>query len=235
MIGEFRGTIVNPGNSGFAGPGSHYFTALDLKNLSEVNIAELRKKITSLEADRKRSLANKEAELQQARTELDARKASLALRLKYISDDLSTAQSKLSDLESGRETALAAFVLSLKSKPNFVPLSFGVASQFRALRTLYNEYGSTFEMIMIKLLIMMLEMTPVLQKVFLSPTTLYAVKLDAAKRARAYTHFDDELRLRQDHLRRKADAAMDEALDEKGIQRVRQSKVTPIHEAKGVG
>ncbi len=89
-------------------------------------------------------------------------------------------------------------------------------------------------MYMIKLLIMMLEMTPVLQKWLLSPTTLYAARLDAIKRSGAYAHFDEELRMRQEHLRRKADAALDEELDGKGIERVRRSNVTALHEGKGV-
>jgi hypothetical protein len=203
--------------------------------LSEKAINELRGQINSLEAEKMRLASNRDAERAEASRQLEDRKNSLREHLGNVTGALSTAQGNLSDLENGREAAIESFVLSLKNKPNFVPLSFGVASQFRALRTLYREYGSTFEMIMIKLLIMMLEMTPVLQKVFLSPTTLYAVKLDAAKRSRAYAHFDEELRLRQEHLRRKADAAMDEELDRKGIEGIRRSTVTSVHEGRGVG
>jgi hypothetical protein len=86
---------------------------------------------------------------------------------------------------------------------------------------------------MIKLHIILIEMTPVLQKMFLSPTSLYAVKLDAVKRTIAYEHFDEEVRLRQQHLRRKWEAAYDEEADRKGIEMARQSNVRPLHEGRG--
>jgi len=235
MVGEFRGTMVNPDNSGIAGPGRRYWTALDLKTDAESAIAEQRKKIADLEAEKTRALANRDVALRIAGDQFNARKAFLDERLKNVADALRPAQAALSDLQKNREATLDAFVVALKAKPDFVPLSYGIASQFRALRKLYREYESTFEMYMIKILIMVLEMTPVLQKVFLSPTTLYAVKLDAAKRTRAYVDFDEELRLRQEYLRRKADVAMDEALDEKGIERIRQGNVMPLHEGRGAG
>lgn len=139
----------------------------------------------------------------------------------------------LGELEAKREPAIEEFAATLKSKPNFIPISFGVASQFRALRTLYREYGSTFEMYMIKLLIMLLEMTPVLQKWLMSPTTLYATRLDAIKRAGAYELFEEELQMRQEHLRKKAYAARDEQLDRENIERLRRANVTSLHERQG--
>src|SRR6185295_4119058 len=233
MVGEFHGTVVNPGNSGLAGAGQRYWTALDLKTLSETAIAQHRNKIAGLEAEKARVRSNREAEQEVVRTQVEDTKTSLRTRLESVVSEVSEAQNYLVGLENGREAALEAFTLTLKSRPDFVPLSFGVASQFRALRTLYKEYGSTFEMYMIKALIMMLEMTPVLLKVFLSPTTLYAVKLDAAKRAGAYGHFEEELRLRQEHLRNKFHAAVDEAYDGQDLERVRKPNIRGIHEGRG--
>ncbi len=232
--GEFRGTFGNPDNAGTgatagtggpAGPDQRYWTAMDLRTMSETAIADLRKKIADLEAEKTRALTAREAEQRTVTGQMEARRTSLRTRLAGIIDALSTAQATLSNLESDRDSA----VESLKNKPNFVPLSFGIASQFRALRTLYGEYGSAFEMGMIKLLIMMLAMMPVLQKVFFSPTTLYAVKLDAAKRTRA--QFDDQLRSRQDQLRRRASAREDEA-EGRGFERFRPGEVTALHEAR---
>jgi hypothetical protein len=233
MVGEYRGTVVNQGNSGMAGPGQRYWTAHDLKSLSEQAIAGYRKEISALEEEKKRAFSNRDSELAVAKTQSDERKGSIRGHLKNVTEALSAAQGNLSNLENGRDTAIGEFVLTLKSKPNFVPLSFGVASQFRALRTLYRDYGSGFEMIMIKLLIMMLEMTPVLQKVFLSPTTLYAVKLEAAKRTESYAHFDEEVRLRQQHLKRKFDATFDETYDGDSLER--WARQNGVHEGRGVG
>jgi hypothetical protein len=228
MIGEFRGTVVNPGNSGVAGTGKQYWAAVDLKALSESNIAQHRSRITELEQEKQQVLGYRRAEQETARSEVEERKISLRERLRTVADSLSAAAVRLAELEEGREAAIHTFAAGLKNKPNFVPLSFGVASQFRALRMLYRDYGSTFEMIMIKLLIMTLEMTPVLQKVFLSPATLYAVKLDAAKRAASYSHFDEELRLRREHLKRKADAADAEDIATSSIRAFRRAQV-PFH------
>jgi Domain of unknown function (DUF4407) len=228
MIGEFRGTVVSPGNSGVAGAGQRYWTAVDLKALSESNIALYRSRIGDLEQDRERLLKNWRAEHEATRDQAEQRKSSLRERLRSVADNLAAAEVRLTELEESRDGAIQTFAASLKSRPNFVPLSFGVASQFRALRMLYREYGSSFEMIMIKLLIMTLEMTPVLQKVFLSPATLYAVKLDAAKRAASYSHFDEEVRLRQEHLKRKADAADAEDIATSSIRAFRRAHV-PFH------
>ncbi len=233
MVGEFRGTVVNPGNSGVAGAGQRYWTALDLKTLSETAIAQYRNRIAALEVEKTRIRSSRDTEQDAAKRRVEDTKDSLRTRLKGVVAEGSVAQDYLTSLESNREAALDLFTTTLKTRPDFVPLSFGVASQFRALRTLYKEYGSTFEMYMIKILIMMLEMTPVLLKVFLSPTTLYAVKLDAAKRTGAYTHFEEELRLRQEHLRNKFHAAVDEAYNSQDLERVRKPTVRGIHEGRG--
>jgi Domain of unknown function (DUF4407) len=226
--GEFRGTTGNPDSAGAAapaGPDQRYWTAMDLRSLSESTIADLRKKIADLEAEKTRALSTREAEQRTANGQMEARRTSLRTRLTGVIDALSTAQATVSNLEADRDSAIE----SLRNKPNFVPLSFGIASQFRALRTLYGEYGSAFEMGMIKLLIMMLAMMPVLQKVFFSPTTLYALKLDAAKRTR--TQFDEQLRSRQDTLRRRASVAREEA-EARAFERFRPGEVTALHEAR---
>ncbi len=235
MVGESRGTLVNPDNSGFAGQGQRYWTAYDLKTLSERAIADLSEKIVTLEQEKKRALSSRQTELEAARGQTDLRKNSIREHLRTTTEELAGAQQSLSELENGREPAIRTYTAALKEKPNFVPVSFGMASQFRALRRLYKDSGSTFELIMIKLFIMMLELTPVLQKVFFSPTTLYAVKLEAAKRTRAYEHYDEEVRLRKQHLKNKFDAAFTEAYDEESLEKLRQSNVSSIRPGRGAG
>jgi hypothetical protein len=46
---------------------------------------------------------------------------------------------------------------------------------------------------MVKILIMLIELTPVLQKLFLSPKTLYALKLDSERKQKAYEHLKQTL------------------------------------------
>ena len=88
---------------------------------------------------------------------------------------------------------------------------------------------------MIKALIILLELTPIIMKVFLSPKTLYAVRLDAKRRESSYADLDAELTLRQQHLRKKFDAAMDERMDERGLDLLRKDNVTPFVETRGAG
>lgn len=235
MIAELRGTRIHPGDTGLQGQGPRYLTLVELRNLSQSTIVGYRTTIADLETQRRAALGNRDAEYEAARTRLERQKSGLRQHLADTSAALAGAQGRLSELEGGREGAIAEFTATLKNRPDFVPISFGIASQIRALRALYWQYGSTFEMIMIKLLIMMLEMTPVLQKVFFSPVTLYAVRLDAARRGASYEHFNEEVRQRQELLKRKADAAWEEELDAQGIERVRRGNVTPLHESRGAG
>lgn len=236
MIAEMRGTRIHPGDTGLQGPGPRYMTLMELRDLAETTIAGHAAAIAELEAERNRIVATQDADYEAARSRNEARKAGLRQHLASTASALAAAGAGLAALEGGRESAIERFAATLHNRPDFVPVSFGIASQIRALRALYWQYGSTFEMIMIKLLIMMIEMTPVLQKVFFSPVTLYAVRLDAARRGASYDHFNEEVRQRQALLKRKADAAWEEELDAQGIERVRRgNNVTPIHESRGAG
>jgi hypothetical protein len=229
MIAEFRGTQINPWNSLLPGIGPRYQTARDLKVLSLNTITSYRNQIDELEGEKKKATSSRQTEYDAVKKTVDQHTADLRAHINDLASSLSQAQTRFAELERARDPAIQTFVAALKNKPGFLPISFGVASQFRALRTIYARYASTFEMYMIKLLIMLLEMTPVLQKVLLSPATLYAVRLDTIKRSGAYAHFDEQVKLRQEHLRRKADAALDEELDGIGIKRVREPT---LHEGK---
>ena len=231
MVAELRGTKLHSENSGIAGPGKKYETAKELKEVSDMAVASYQARITSLEADRKRHLATAAAGYENTLNQSKARASAIHKHLTDISDAFSQAQDRLSRLERTRQASIEEFVTHLQKEPSFVPISLGVASQFRALRTLYARNGSTFEMVMIKLLIIMLEMTPVLQKVFFSPATLYAVKLDAARRKGAYERFNEEMRLRQELTGGKLGVLIGEAFDEEEIRQRRTGEVTPIFES----
>jgi hypothetical protein len=230
MIAEANGTLVNTGNSGVAGHGPEYLTALQLRDLAEQHVRAMQAQIAALDARRTQLVGDREREIAAAREEWNAQAEALAARSAGVADELARRQQALQALEAGRSAAVDAYVAQAEKRPDFVPLSVGIAAQFRALRTLYAEYGSTFEKSMLKLLIMLLEMTPVLQKVFMSPRTRYAVKLDEAWRMPSYDQFDREVERRQEHLRKKADAALDEELDRRGINTVKMGssqKPTP--------
>jgi hypothetical protein len=84
-------------------------------------------------------------------------------------------------------------------------------------------------MIMIKFLIVMIEMTPVLQKVFFSSPTLYAVRLDAARREGEYKAFSTEERLQRKPAQPKL-GTVSEAFERRGTsQQVGRGTVTSLH------
>ncbi len=234
MIAERHGTVLRDGNTGVAGSGPRFATAASLKALSDANIATLGASLRVLEQDKADALRDREAEYVAASRQVATRQGQLETEIAAVRTSLAAAQERFDALETGRGGTIARFTEELQAnRADFVPFSAGVASQFRALRTLYAEYGSTFEKWMLKILIMLLELTPVLQKVFFSPSTLYAVKLDARRRSEAYDHFDREVALRQQHLKRKADAAIDEHLDSQGIERMRTANVRNLTEERG--
>ena len=162
-----------------------------------------------------------------------AHAAGLKARADTLHRSFADAQSKHEKLIESRGEALATFTAELKRSPDFLPISYGVASQFRALRAIYNNYGNWVEHLMVKALIVLLELTPIIMKIFLSPKTLYAIKLDAKRRESSYEHLDHELALRQAHLRKKFDAAMDEQMDGRGLELLRKDNVASFKEAKG--
>jgi hypothetical protein len=234
MIAERHGTVLRDGNTGVAGSGPRFATASSLKSLSDAAIGSLRMELQELEQAKATALRDREAEYAAAAGQVAVRRERLETEIAAVRTSLAAAQERFDALDAGRGAAIARFTTELQdNRADFVPFSAGVASQFRALRTLYAEYGSTFEKWMLKILIMLLELTPVLQKVFFSPSTLYAVKLDSRRRSEAYDHFDREVALRQQHLKRKADAAIDEHLDSQGIERMRNANVRNITEERG--
>ena len=235
IVAERFGTKLHDGNTGIRGEGRHYQTNVELKRLSDATIAGLRADIARADADRGQALRQIQTEAAQTAAANDRFLAELKGRSDRLGKALSAAQAKYEGLVNGRGEALAAFTAELKTAANFVPISYGVASQFHALRALYAVYGNWAEFIMIKALIILLELTPIIMKVFLSPKTLYAVRLDAKRRESSYADLDAELALRQQHLRKKFDAAIDERMDERGLDLLRKDNVTPFVETRGAG
>jgi Domain of unknown function (DUF4407) len=229
MMAELHGTKLFPGNSGVPGAGARYNAAKALKDVSDTTISNYQARLAALEADKSRSLERGETEYENAVKRADGQKSALHQHLTEISATFAQAQNHLSKLEATRQPSINTFVNELKKKPGFVAISFGIANQFQALRTLYAKSGSTFEMVMIKILIVMIEMTPVLQKVFFSPPTLYAVKLDAARRQGEYDAFSKEERLQREVSEYRPGGVASETFDRRSLQQVGRGSVTPLH------
>jgi hypothetical protein len=200
MVCEKYGTGLNPNCSGKSGEGNWYATAHDLKAQADAQVKAYQAQIAQLEAQRQQAQASVQQEATDAAGSFSAEIASARAVVGAANAARDAAQQKYDELNGGRDKAVADYVTVLKSAPDFKPISFGMASQFRALRELYTSYGIQLEKYMVKLLIMLIELTPVLQKLFLSPKTLYALKLDSTRKRTAYEQLEQAMIARKQHV-----------------------------------
>jgi len=232
MICERYGTEIDERCSGLQGEGVNFYTARDLKALSDARIEEYESEIASLLEQREQLSA--QARLAAAEDE-DRHAAMLsAMRDQLAATTFSrdAAHSRFNHLSEQRDARLEAFSETLKGSPDFIPISFGAASQFRALSHLYWEYGIFAEQIMIKMLIMLIELTPVLQKILMSPNTLYAVKLDSARKLDGYDHLGAVIAAKREHLRRKFDVAFTDQMDADALKRHKERREGGVTELR---
>jgi hypothetical protein len=193
MVCEEFGAALNPSCSGHSGKGQRYATARALKAEIENQILIFETQLATLAAEQQ-STAEREAAAAAATTaSYNAQVDDLKRQTNAAIASRDIAQQKYDEMNRGRDAEMKEFVAAVEASPDYVPISYGMASQFRALAALYTDYGIQFEKFMVKFLIILIELIPVLQKLFLSPKTLYALKLDSERKQRAYAHLDETM------------------------------------------
>jgi hypothetical protein len=228
MVCEKYGTGLNPNCSGKSGQGNWYATAKDLKAQADAQVRAYQTQIAGLVSQRQQAEASVQQEATDATGNFNGQVASVRAELTAANAARDAAQQKYDELNNGRDKAVADYVDVLKSSPDFKPISFGMASQFRALKALYTSYGIQLEKYMVKLLIMLIELTPVLQKLFLSPKTLYALKLDSDRKRIAYEHMDSALTARKQHMNNLEDDVRTERSEPRAVARLRRDNVRDL-------
>jgi hypothetical protein len=233
MIAERNGTRLRSGNSGIPGEGRDFRTNRELKELSDAKLARLGKE----RAEAEEQLASARTAAADERARLASSEASAGNELETLAaarrSYLEATQKKLEETTADRSRQLELYKAQLMNSPEFIPISRGIASQFRALRELYSSYGNSIEKWMLKGLIVLVELTPIIMKIFLSPKTLYGVKSESLRREKTFHHLDRELELRQQHLRKKYEAKFEERIDGRGLDSLARDNVKPIRETMG--
>jgi hypothetical protein len=224
MVCERYGTGLNPNCSGKSGQGNWYATARDLKAQADAQVRAYQAQITTLIAQRQQAETAVQQEATDATGNFNGEVANVRAAVTAAIAAREAAQAKYDELNDGRDKAVAAYIDVLKSAPDFKPISFGMASQFRALGALYTSYGIQLEKYMVKLLIMLIELTPVLQKLFLSPKTLYALKLDSHRKRNSYEQLEDAISARKQHLLNLEDQARGDRSDSR-VARLRRDNI----------
>lgn len=193
MVCEQFGAALNPDCSGKSGKGERYATARALKAQTDAQIALYEADIAKLTTEQQSTQSREDQAAAEATAAYNAQVADLKRQTDAAIAARDAAQANYDRVNGGRDAEIAGYVTALKASPDFVPISFGMASQFRALAALYTNYGIQLEKFMVKALIMLIELTPILQKLFLSPKTLYALKLDSDRKRKAYDHLKEVL------------------------------------------
>jgi hypothetical protein len=222
MVCEKYGTELNPNCSGKSGQGNLYATARDLKAQADAQAKAYQAQINDLMTQRQQAETSAVQEATASAGSFNAEVDGVRAELSAANTARDVAQAKYDALNSGRDKAVADYINVLKSAPDFKPISFGMASQFRALKNLYTSYGIQLEKYMVKLLIMLIELTPVLQKLFLSPKTLYALKLDSDRKRVAYGQLEEALAARRQHMASLEEDARIERGEQRGVARLRR-------------
>jgi hypothetical protein len=222
MVCEKYGTGLNPNCSGKSGQGNWYATAHDLKIQADNEVKAYQAQIAGLMSEREQAEGSMQKEAATASGSFNAQVANIRSELTMATATRNAAAQKYDELNAGRDKAVADYIGVLKSAPDFKPISFGMASQFRALAVLYTSYGIQLQKYMVKLLIMLIELTPVLQKLFLSPKTLYALKLDSDRKRRAYEHLEGAMAARRQHMASLEEESRMERGELHGVARLRR-------------
>jgi Domain of unknown function (DUF4407) len=183
MNAEQLGQRINAANSGRAGAGPRYQFARQQKEVyeaqraaREAEIAELRAKRDDLRAAQVRIATDVAARREQARSAVQGKRDALRVQVERASADLKELEAtRLSRMEDFRQKALAA--------SDFQKLKDDPLSRMTAYQELKNDPkdGETITLFswMTKFLIIFLEIVPVVAKLFFSPPSVYAMRIQA--------------------------------------------------------
>lgn len=217
MNAEQRGQKLKPSNSGRAGMGARYEFArqqrdlfLDLRSQRETELALLAARRDELRVRQQHATAETSSRVTDERASTE--------RTRWdIQSQLEIARHELRGLENARDTKLDAFRRQTLSSEEFKKLKNDPLARMTAYQELKSDPidGSTiiFFSWMTKLLIIFLEIVPVVAKIFFSPPSVYAARLQAnvsCERARIQQeliYWENQQQLLAERLRQTAQAS----------------------------
>jgi uncharacterized protein DUF4407 len=183
MNAEELGQRVGPDSSGRAGPGPRYQFARRQKEFNEARRAELQREIAQLAA-RRDDLRTQQRQLLERGVALrDQTNDAAQNRRDTLSAQVDSARTELRTLEASRLSNIEQFRRKALTASDFQKQKDDPLSRMTAYQELKNDPkdGSTITLFswMTKFLVIFLEIVPVVAKMFFSPPSVYAAKIQA--------------------------------------------------------
>jgi hypothetical protein len=183
MNAEQRGQRLKPTNSGRAGTGPRYEFARQQREVFLEQRAEREKELAQLES-RRAELRTAQARVAlEASSRLKDQRTSIERTRWDLQAQVETARQELRELETSRNTKLDTFRRQTLSSSEFKKLKDDPLARMTAYQELKNDPtdGNTIVLFswMTKLLVIFLEIVPVVAKIFFSPPSVYAARIQA--------------------------------------------------------
>lgn len=183
MNAEELGQRLRAHNSGLEGRGSRYEFAKKQKALYEGQQAAFVNQLAQLEARRKSLSQAQESVVNQSAERRNEDRVAQNAKRNDLEKQIALQNIELKTLQSTRNEKLEQFRFKEVSSPNFQKLKNDPLSRMTAYQQLKRDPhdGETITLfsLMTKFLIIFLEVVPVLAKMFFSPPSVYAIKVQA--------------------------------------------------------
>jgi hypothetical protein len=183
MNAEELGQRIGPDSSGRAGPGPRYQFARRQKEFNEARRAELQREIAQLGA-RRDDLRTQQRQLLERGAALRGQTHDASQnRRDALSAQVDTARAELRTLEASRLANIEEFRRNALNASDFQKQKDDPLSRMTAYQELKNDPkdGATITLFswMTKFLVIFLEIVPVVAKMFFSPPSVYAARIQA--------------------------------------------------------
>jgi hypothetical protein len=183
MNAEQRGQKLRPTNSGRAGTGPRYEFARQQREVFLEQRAQREKELAQLQS-RREELRTAQRQLAAAASSLfNEQRTSSERTLRNLEAQVDTVRRELRELEASRGATLETFRRQTLSSSEFKKLRDDPLARMTAYQELKNDPvdGTTITLFswMTKLLVIFLEIVPVVAKIFFSPPSVYAARIQA--------------------------------------------------------
>jgi hypothetical protein len=183
MNAEELGQRINPASSGRAGAGPRYQFARRQKEVYEAQQTALRNELSQLRDRRAELTVQQQRLVADAQAQRERERAAAQTRRDTLLARVEAARGELKELEAARPAKVEAFRREALAASDFQPQKDDPLSRMTAYQELKSDPkdGATITLFswMTRFLVIFLEIVPVVAKMFFSPPSVYAAKIQA--------------------------------------------------------
>ena len=183
MNAEELGQRINPASSGRAGAGPRYQFARRQKEVYEAQQTALRNELSQLRDRRAELTAQQQRLVADAQAQRERERAAAQTQRDALLARVEAARGELKELEAARPAKVEAFRREALAASDFQPQKDDPLSRMTAYQELKSDPkdGATITLFswMTRFLVIFLEIVPVVAKMFFSPPSVYAAKIQA--------------------------------------------------------